>query len=281
MKKPRKDQPLRARGRAGHRQDRAGGSRGGRGGDARRRRHGDSPGAGRPRCAPGSGDRRSGRCGCGRWGVRLARERAGFEVRDVHPTHYGRVCPIETPEGPNIGLINSMCTYARINEFGFIETPYRKVEKGVVTSQIDYLTATEEERYVIAQANAPLEASGKFSNDKVLVRQAGGEVDFGARSCDFYSAKTRHEAIHTRKICVAPRCDHPECRSRGCAAGLWLCIGVGSGPNLDDQEAAEELGHVFGNGGDERAGLLTVLASPRRDEVRSFPRTRRAVPASG
>ncbi len=109
----------------------------------------------------------------------LSRERAGFEVRDVHSSHYGRMCPIETPEGPNIGLIGSLATYARVNRFGFIETPYRKVLKGVVTSQIDYLTATEEERYVIAQANAPLEPNGKFTNDKVLVRQSGGggEVD--------------------------------------------------------------------------------------------------------
>ena len=108
----------------------------------------------------------------------LSRERAGFEVRDVHSSHYGRMCPIETPEGPNIGLIGSLATYARVNRFGFIETPYRKVEKGVVTSQIDYLTATEEERFVIAQANAPLKDTGKFQNEKVLVRQAGGEVDF-------------------------------------------------------------------------------------------------------
>jgi DNA-directed RNA polymerase subunit beta len=108
----------------------------------------------------------------------LSRERAGFEVRDVHPSHYGRMCPIETPEGPNIGLIGSLASYARVNRFGFIETPYRKVADGRVTAQIDYLTATEEERYVIAQANAPLEADGHFRNDRVLVRRAGGEVDF-------------------------------------------------------------------------------------------------------
>ena len=103
----------------------------------------------------------------------LTRERAGFEVRDVHPTHYGRVCPIETPEGPNIGLIASLSTYARVNEFGFIETPYRQVEGGRVTDHIRYLSALEEEDFVIAQANAPLDARGHFTNDIVTVRKAG------------------------------------------------------------------------------------------------------------
>ena len=106
----------------------------------------------------------------------LSRERAGFEVRDVHPSHYGRMCPIETPEGPNIGLIGSLATYARINEFGFIETPYRRVEKGLVTAQIDYLTADEEDRQVIAQANAILDTKGRFTTDTVLCRAKGGEV---------------------------------------------------------------------------------------------------------
>ena len=100
----------------------------------------------------------------------LTRERAGFEVRDVHPTHYGRVCPIETPEGPNIGLINSLALYARINEFGFIETPYRKVENGRVTDQIDFLSAIEEGQYVIAQANAELDKHGKLVSDLVSCR---------------------------------------------------------------------------------------------------------------
>ncbi|HZD60301.1 MAG TPA: DNA-directed RNA polymerase subunit beta, partial [Anaerolineae bacterium] len=101
----------------------------------------------------------------------LSRERAGFEVRDVHPSHYGRMCPIETPEGPNIGLIGSMATYARINPFGFIETPYRKVENGRVTDEIHYLTADDEDKYIIAQANAPFDqGTGLFKQDKVLVR---------------------------------------------------------------------------------------------------------------
>ncbi|MEU7813914.1 DNA-directed RNA polymerase subunit beta [Pseudonocardia sp. NPDC049154] len=107
----------------------------------------------------------------------LSRERAGFEVRDVHPSHYGRMCPIETPEGPNIGLIGSLSTFAQVNPFGFIQTPYRKVVDGVVTEQIDYLTADEEDRFVIAQANAPLNSDGSFTEDRVLVRRKGGEVD--------------------------------------------------------------------------------------------------------
>jgi DNA-directed RNA polymerase subunit beta len=111
----------------------------------------------------------------------LSRERAGFEVRDVHPSHYGRMCPIETPEGPNIGLIGSLATYARVNRFGFIETPYRKVHKGKVGTAVDYLTATEEERYVIAQANAPLNPDGSFKEERVLVRRAGGEVEYVSR----------------------------------------------------------------------------------------------------
>ncbi|MCJ7832185.1 MAG: DNA-directed RNA polymerase subunit beta, partial [Actinobacteria bacterium] len=107
----------------------------------------------------------------------LSRERAGFEVRDVHTTHYGRMCPIETPEGPNIGLIGSLSSYARINDYGFIETPYRHVEKGKVTDKIDYLSADEEDRYVIAQANAQIGKDGRFSEELVLVRRKGGEVD--------------------------------------------------------------------------------------------------------
>jgi DNA-directed RNA polymerase subunit beta len=103
----------------------------------------------------------------------LTRERAGFEVRDVHPTHYGRVCPIETPEGPNIGLIASLTTYARVNEFGFIETPYREVEDGRVTDRIRYLSALEEEDHVIAQANAPIDGRGVFTADLVSARKGG------------------------------------------------------------------------------------------------------------
>ena len=103
----------------------------------------------------------------------LTRERAGFEVRDVHPTHYGRICPIETPEGPNIGLITSLATYARINEYGFIEVPYRKVVNGRVTDEIEYLTAIDGEKYVIAEATAPVDKKGRLIGDAVPARQAG------------------------------------------------------------------------------------------------------------
>ena len=101
----------------------------------------------------------------------LTRERAGFEVRDVHPTHYGRICPIETPEGPNIGLINSLATFSRVNKFGYIESPYKKVVKGKVTDQIVYLSAIEEEKFSIAQANSPLNKNGEFVEELVACRK--------------------------------------------------------------------------------------------------------------
>ncbi|QXQ15658.1 DNA-directed RNA polymerase subunit beta [Skermania piniformis] len=107
----------------------------------------------------------------------LSRERAGLEVRDVHHSHYGRMCPIETPEGPNIGLIGSLSVYARVNPFGFIETPYRKVEAGRVTDQVDYLTADEEDRFVVAQANSVVDAEGNFTDARVLVRRKGGDAE--------------------------------------------------------------------------------------------------------
>ena len=123
----------------------------------------------------------------------LSRERAGLEVRDVHSSHYGRMCPIETPEGPNIGLIGSLSVYARVNPFGFIETPYRKVVKGVVTDEIHYLTADEEDRHVVAQANSPTDQkTGKFLEERVLVRRKGGEVEYvSAAEVDFMDVSPR------------------------------------------------------------------------------------------
>ncbi|HYD28803.1 DNA-directed RNA polymerase subunit beta, partial [Brevundimonas sp.] len=114
----------------------------------------------------------------------LTRERAGFEVRDVHPTHYGRICPIETPEGPNIGLINSLATYARVNQYGFIESPYRKVIDGRVTDEVVYLSAMEEGRYVVAQANAELDEQNRFAADLVSCRQGGEYLMFRPEAID-------------------------------------------------------------------------------------------------
>jgi DNA-directed RNA polymerase subunit beta len=122
----------------------------------------------------------------------LSRDRAGMEVRDVHPSHYGRMCPIETPEGPNIGLIGSLATYARINPFGFVETPYRKVVKGKVTDDVEYLTADDEDRFVIAQANAVLDEKGRFVEETVLVRTRGGEaIDVPAENVDYMDVSAR------------------------------------------------------------------------------------------
>ena len=108
----------------------------------------------------------------------LTRDRAGLEVRDVHNSHYGRMCPIETPEGPNIGLIGSLSVYARVNPFGFIETPYRRVVDGCATDQVDYLTADEEDRHVVAQANSPMDENGRFLDERLLVRKRGGDVEY-------------------------------------------------------------------------------------------------------
>ncbi|UGV27199.1 DNA-directed RNA polymerase subunit beta [Rhodopseudomonas boonkerdii] len=115
----------------------------------------------------------------------LTRERAGFEVRDVHPTHYGRICPIETPEGPNIGLINSLATFARVNKYGFVETPYRKVKDGRVTDEVVYLSAMEEGRYSVAQANVQLDAKGKFADEMVICRHAGDVMPLPADKVDY------------------------------------------------------------------------------------------------
>src|SRR5205823_1421060 len=130
----------------------------------------------------------------------LSRERAGFEVRDVHFSHYGRMCPIETPEGPNIGLIGALATYARVNEFGFIESPYRKVEKGKVTEEIVYLAADEEEEHVIAQANAALEGD-RIVEERVLVRRGpqGAGVRVGA-TVTSYGSTSEIDFVHPSEV---------------------------------------------------------------------------------
>src|SRR5580692_3431355 len=115
----------------------------------------------------------------------LSRDRAGFEVRDVHPSHYGRICPVETPEGPNIGLIASLATFAQVNDFGFLETPYRRVEKGRVTNHLDYLTADREETYIVAQANAPIDDKGNFLSERVTCRAKGDFIDVEPARVDY------------------------------------------------------------------------------------------------
>ncbi|GFZ79803.1 DNA-directed RNA polymerase subunit beta [Compostibacillus humi] len=133
----------------------------------------------------------------------LTRERAGFEVRDVHYSHYGRMCPIETPEGPNIGLINSLSTYAKVNEFGFIETPYRRVDPdtGVVTNQIDYLTADEEDNYIVAQANTPLDENNRFKNEEVIARFRGENIEVSRDKIDYMDVSPK-QVVSAATACI-------------------------------------------------------------------------------
>lgn len=133
----------------------------------------------------------------------LTRERAGFEVRDVHYSHYGRMCPIETPEGPNIGLINSLSSYAKVNKFGFIETPYRRVdpETGKVTGEIDYLTADEEDNYVVAQANAPLDEEGYFADEEVIARFRGENIEVKRSQIDYMDVSPK-QVVSAATACI-------------------------------------------------------------------------------
>src|SRR5687767_10882456 len=148
----------------------------------------------------------------------LTRERAGFEVRDVHPTHYGRICPIETPEGPNIGLINSLATYARVNKYGFIETPYRKVKDGRVTEDVAYLSAMEEGRYYVAQANQAVDAKGRFTEDLIVCRHAGDVQMIPADKVDFMDVSPKQLVSVAAALIPFLRSEErrvgKECRSR-------------------------------------------------------------------
>ena len=156
----------------------------------------------------------------------LTRERAGFEVRDVHPTHYGRICPIETPEGPNIGLINSLATYARVNKYGFVETPYRKVKDGRVTDEVIYLSAMEEGRYTVAQANSAIDAKGRFTDDLVVVRpcrrraaHSAGQGGFHGRVAEAACFGGRGADPVPRERRRQPRADGLQHAAPGGAAG--------------------------------------------------------------
>ena len=139
----------------------------------------------------------------------LSRERAGFEVRDVHPSHYGRMCPIETPEGPNIGLIASLSTYARLNRYGFVETPYRKVDNGRVTNKIEYLTADEEDKAIIAQANAEVDAKGNFVEDKILVRARHNDIEYVDPSEVDYMDVSPKQIVSVSAACI-PFLEHDD-----------------------------------------------------------------------
>ena len=135
----------------------------------------------------------------------LTRERAGFEVRDVHPTHYGRICPIETPEGPNIGLINSLATFARVNKYGFIESPYRRVREGKVTDEVAYLSAMEEQKYAVAQADTPIDANGHLIGDLIVCRQAGDVVLPAGRPCRLHGRVAEAARLRRRGADPVPR----------------------------------------------------------------------------
>jgi DNA-directed RNA polymerase subunit beta len=139
----------------------------------------------------------------------LSRERAGFEVRDVHPSHYGRMCPIETPEGPNIGLIASLSSYARLNRYGFIETPYRKVAKGKVSNKVDYLTADEEDRSIIAQANQEISSNGTFVEDRILVRGRHNEIEYVEATEVDYMDVSPKQIVSVSAACI-PFLEHDD-----------------------------------------------------------------------
>ena len=133
----------------------------------------------------------------------MTRDRAGYEVRDVHYSHYGRMCPIETPEGPNIGLINSLATFAKINSFGFIETPYRRVDWKThkVTDRIDYLTADEEDRYVIAQGNTPLNEDGSFATDTIMARKIEENIEVRPDEVDYMDVSPK-QVVSVASACI-------------------------------------------------------------------------------
>ena len=150
----------------------------------------------------------------------LTRERAGFEVRDVHPTHYGRICPIETPEGPNIGLINSLATFARVNKYGFIEAPYRRVRDSKVTDEVAYLSAMEEAKYHVAQANAQVDKDGNLTEDLVLCRHAGDVMLVPREKVDAWTCRPSSSCRWPRRSFRSLRTTTPTARSwaRTCSA---------------------------------------------------------------
>ena len=208
----------------------------------------------------------------------LSRERAGFEVRDVHPSHYGRMCPIETPEGPNIGLIGYLSSYARINRFGFIETPYRKVVDGVATDTIEYLAADDEDRYVIAQANTVIDDNGRFTDDRVLVRAGRAASQGRMQLSELAYVDAGRGRLHGR-VAEADRLDRdradsvPRARRRQPSAhGRQHAAPGGSG-------AAPEAPYI-GTGVEARSAPVTPASSSSPRTTAPSPRSPAARSAS-
>jgi DNA-directed RNA polymerase beta subunit len=198
----------------------------------------------------------------------LTRERAGFEVRDVHPTHYGRVCPIETPEGPNIGLINSLSVYARTNEYGFLETPYLKVIDGKVSKEIDYLSAIEESQYVIAQANATLNDKQQFTDDLVSCRQPERIHALGAGQDSVHGRVAEADRVGGRVADPVPRARRREPRVDGLEHAAPGCADAAR------RDAAR--GHRHGARCGDRLGRHRRGAPRWRDRLRRRVAYRRA-----
>jgi DNA-directed RNA polymerase subunit beta len=221
----------------------------------------------------------------------LSRERAGFEVRDVHPSHYGRMCPIETPEGPNIGLIGTLATYGRVNKFGFIETPYWKVENGVVkTNKAVYLTAAQEDEYTIAQANAPIDENGNFLNKRILCRKTEGEVAFVSdKDIDFMDVSPKQ--ICSVTTALIPFLEHDDANRALMGSNMQRqavplitteapYIGTGMEVNVarDSGEAlvSPVAGEVVGVSGDEIVVKENTTNKKHTFEVRKFKRSNQA-----
>ena len=194
----------------------------------------------------------------------LTRERAGFEVRDVHPTHYGRVCPIETPEGPNIGLINSLAVYARTNDYGFLETPYRRVSNGKVTDQIDYLSAIEEGQYVIAQANATLNEKGEFTDDLISCRTQN-EFTLSASGQDrFHGRVAEADRVGGGVVDSVPGTRRREPRAHGiehaAPGGADLAVGDSAGGHRHGTRGGHRLRRHRGGTARRQRGFRRCLA---------------------
>ena len=210
----------------------------------------------------------------------LSRDRAGFEVRDVHPSHYGRICPIETPEGPNIGLIASLATFARVNDFGFLETPYRKAEKGRVTAQLDYLTADREENFIIAQANAPMDEKGHLLGKTVPCRCKGDFIDVEPERVDYMDVSPKQLVSVAAVADSVPGARRRQPRPDGIehAAPGGAVADHGNAPGGDGAGGAGGAGLQGGAGGRGigQGGCRSAPARSLSPTMASCPRARSA-----